>query len=160
MVIFTRTINNLSPMKKEKKAPKKGVKSMVSSAAEACKNEFYLESSMITSNVMEFRLRSLITRVEHANPGAGFNLEQCLKRMKFLHLAGKDPLLNQHLEVRLIDDMRTWKNQRNAILKDLAEIHVSKRRIETLANDGIRLSKEFTAVCKGFKKSWKSRKPA
>jgi hypothetical protein len=143
-------------MKKGKKAPGKNVKSLIPRAEAAFKNEFYLESSILISSFLEARLRTLITRVEHANPGIGFNLEQCLKRVKYLHLSGKDQLLCKSIEIRLIDDMRLWKNQRNAILKDLAEIHVSGKRVENLAQDGIRLLKEFTIAYKGFKREWKN----
>jgi hypothetical protein len=143
-------------MKKEKKTPKKNAKSLIPRAGAAFKNEFYLESSLIISTILEGRLRTLITRVEHANPGIGFNLEQCLKRVKYLHLSAKDQNLCKNIDVRLIDDLRTWKNHRNAILKDLAEIHVSKRRIENLANEGIDLLKQFTVAYKGYKKDWKN----
>lgn len=143
-------------MKKEKKSPKKTIKSLLPRAGAAFKNEFFLESSLIISSILETRLRTLITRVEHANPGTGFNLEQCLKRVKYLHLAGNDQILCKNIEIRLIDNLRLWKNQRNAILKDLAEIHVSRRRIENLAMDGIKLLKEFTLAYKGFKKDWKN----
>lgn len=142
-------------MKKEKKNPKKNVKSLISKADEAYENEFFLEASILTSSIIEARLRTLITRVEKANPGTGFNLEQCLKRIKYLHLSGRDPVLCKHIEVRLIDDLRTWKNQRNAILKDLAEIHISRKRIENLAHTGVLLQKEFTLAYKEFKKDWK-----
>ncbi len=111
---------------------------------------------MIISSILEARLRTLITRVEQSNPGSGFNLEQCLKRVKFLHLSGRDPKLCNHLEIQLIDDLRRWKNQRNAILKDLAEIHVSSRRMEHQANEGVDLLKKFTASYRKYKKEWKT----
>jgi len=146
-------------MPKKPKTPKKANKLLLTRAGEAVKNEFFLESSMIISTLLETRLRILITRVEKSNPGAGFNLEQCLKRLKYLHLSGKDPILVKNIEIRLIDDLRGWKNQRNAILKDLADIHVSPRRVEKLAEDGIVLLKALTAACKLFKKEHKKPPP-
>jgi hypothetical protein len=143
-------------MKKEQKRPRKTVKALIPKAGIAYKNEFYLEAIMIISAILEARLRTLITRVEKSNPGIGFNLEHCLKRVKFLHLSGRDPKLCKNLEIQMIDDLRRWKNQRNAILKDLAEIHVSHRRMEHQANEGVDLLKKFTASYRKYKKDWKA----
>ena len=62
----------------------KKAKSIIPRAKLAFKNEFYLETSWLISLAVEARLRSMIIRHERMNPGAGFTLEQCLKRTKFL----------------------------------------------------------------------------
>jgi len=61
--------------------------------------------------------------------------------------------LDVRLDVRLIDDIRNWKNQRNEILKDIPDIHVSQARLERLALEGIRLLKEWKKAVKEFKSS-------
>ncbi|MCK9218708.1 MAG: hypothetical protein PHF97_11945 [Bacteroidales bacterium] len=142
-------------MKKEKQPPQKTVKALLPRADKAFKNKFYLESALTVSMILEIRIRTLIKRIEKSNPGIGFNLEQCLKRLKYLHLSGKDQNLMKTFEIQLIDDLRNWKNQRNAVLNDLTEIHVSPKRLEKLAQDGMGLLKEFTKANKQFKKGLK-----
>jgi hypothetical protein len=141
-------------MNKKKKAVKnrkKPGKKLVEKAGLAIKNEFYLEASWILSSIIEKKMKDLLAKLENHKPGIGFSLEQCIKRVKYLHLTSKYPLLTTHFTVKFIDDLRTWKNQRNNIMKDLLEVHVSKARMERLAMDGIRLLKELNAANKKFK---------
>jgi hypothetical protein len=141
-------------MKKKKKVikkRKKDGKKLVEKAGLAIKNEFYLEASWILSSIIEKKMKDLLVRLENHKPGIGFSLEQCIKRVKYLHLTSKYPHLASHFTVMFIDELRNWKNQRNIIMKDMLEVHVSKDRKERLAMDGIRLLKEFNAANKKFK---------
>ena len=141
-------------MKKRKKAEKKQKavsKKLVEKAGLAIKNEFYLEASWILSSIMEKKLKNLLDKLENQKPGAGFSLEQSIKRVKFLHLTSKHPLLILHYKISFIDELRNWKNQRNTVMKDMLAVHVSKARMERLALDGIRLLKELNAANKKFK---------
>jgi hypothetical protein len=141
-------------MKKRKKAEKKQKavrKKLVEKAGLAIKNEFYLEASWILSSIMEKKLKNLLDKLENQKPGAGFSLEQSIKRIKFLHLTSKHPLLTLHYKISFIDELRNWKNQRNTVMKDMLAVHVSKARMERLALDGIRLLKELNADSKKFK---------
>ena len=141
-------------MKKKKKAvnkKKKEGKKLVEKAGLAIKNEFYLEASWILSAIIEKKVKNLLDKLENHKPGTGFTLEQSIKRVKYLHLNSKHPLLNAHFTVKFIDELRNWKNQRNTIMKDMLDVHVSKARMERLAMDGIRLLKELNASNKKFK---------
>jgi hypothetical protein len=141
-------------MKKKKKVVKKRKKDgkkLVEKAGLAIKNEFYLEASWILSAIIEKKIKDLLGKLENHKPGNGFSLEQCIKRVKYLHLTSKFPLLSAHFTVKFIDDLRNWKNQRNNIMKDMLDVHVSKARMERLAMDGIRLLKELNAAHKKFK---------
>lgn len=140
--------------KKEVKKRKKDGKKLVEKAGLAIKNEFYLEASWILSSIMEKKLKNLLDKLENQKPGAGFSLEQCIKRVKFLHLTSKHPLLTLHYKISFIDELRNWKNQRNTIMKDMLEVHVSKARLERMALDGIRLLKEWNASNKKFKSGY------
>jgi hypothetical protein len=141
-------------MKKKKKTPKKGKKAgtkMVEKAGLAVKNEFYLEASWILSAIMEKKIKDVIDKLENQKHGNGFSFDQSIRRLKFLLLTSKYPLLTGNFTVQFIDNLRTWKNQRNAIMKDLPEVHVNKTRLERLALDGIRLLKELNSGYKKFK---------
>lgn len=120
----------------------------------AMKNEFYLETAWLVSLTMESRLRSLIARNDQMHPGAGFTLEQCLKRMKFLLLKFNDPLLTKHITTKLIDDLRSWKNQRNLLFKAVESAHVSKKRLQNLAEEGIELMDRLNCAYKKYKAEW------
>jgi hypothetical protein len=141
-------------MKKKKKVVKKRKKNgkkLVEKAGLAIKNEFYLEASWILSAIIEKKMKGLLVKLENHKPGNGFSLEQCIKRVKYLHITSKSPILTTNFTIKFIDDLRNWKNQRNNIMKDILEVHVSKARMERLAMDGIRLLKELNSAYKKFK---------
>ncbi len=117
----------------------------------AIKSRFYLEASMIFSSILEKKLKKLLGKVETRSPGAGFTLAQSIHRVKYLHTGTKHPEFTAHFNVKLIDEIRNWKNQRNEILKDLPDIHVSQTRLERLATEGNRLVKEWNKAGKNFK---------
>lgn len=143
-------------MKRKKKKPgRKVVRQLVPRAALALKNEFYLEASLILSSLFESRLKNLITRVEKVNPGFGFGLDKCIRRVKYLIVRNPGSLIAKYFEIQLIDLLRAWKNHRNEILKDMVTIHVSRNRMKKLAHEGILLLQELNAANKQFKKEWK-----
>jgi hypothetical protein len=142
--------------KKNGKDLRKSVKNLVPLTGIAMKKGFYLEVVMMVSTIMESRFRSVITRIEKENPGLGFNLEKCIRKIKYLRIHQADPLLVRNFDLALIDSLRTWKNHRNGLLKDLTEIHVSKKRIENLAREGIFLLGDLNMSYKKFKAEWKA----
>jgi hypothetical protein len=64
-------------------------------------------------------------------------------------------LLGKNLEIRLIDDLRIWKNKRNSIYQDMTVIHVSPARIRRMVEEGIVLHQELNNAFKNFKKACK-----
>jgi hypothetical protein len=144
-------------MKKKKKSdPKKDNKRLTIRAGMAMKNEFFMEAAWIISVLMEMRFKKMLIQMEGKNPGAGFTLEQYLKRMKYIltKTAVMDP--NEPVQVDLIDRLRTWKNQRNTIMKDMLIAHVSGSRKEHLAKEGISLLKQLNSAYKKSKTTWKA----
>ncbi len=137
-----------------KNKEQKSVKKMVPMANLALKSEFYYEAVIIVSTIMEARLKSIITRIDKSNPGTAFTLEPCIKRVKYLVANAKDPLLPEHFDIAYLDELRAWKNHRNAIFKILPENHVSKYRMEKLAKDGFNLLSRLIVSYKKFKKDW------
>ena len=139
-------------MKRKKNKPGKNVsgKKLTEKAGLAIKHEFYLEASWILSAMFERKLKKLLIQVEKQNPGRGFTLEQLIKRVKYLHVLSRYKALTAHFNVQMLDEIRTWKNQRNEILKDIPDLHVSPARLERLALEGVKLYKEFNSACKSF----------
>ncbi|MCX6304685.1 MAG: hypothetical protein NT040_06940 [Bacteroidetes bacterium] len=138
--------------RKKNKAEKKGNgKKLIEKAGMAIKQEFFLEASWILSAMFEKKLKKLLGQVENQVPASGFTLEQSIKRLKFLHVSSRYPALTAHLSLRMIDGIRTWKNQRNEILKDIPKVHVSEARLERLAADGVNLYKELNKAAKAYK---------
>ena len=140
-------------MKRKKKnaAKNSSSKQLIERAGLAMKHGFYFEASLILSSVFERKLKKLMGKVENQAPRQGFTLEQSIKRVKYLHLSQKYPGLTANFSLGLIDNIRTWKNQRNEILKDIPDVHVSPARIERLANDAVKLSGELSKAVKTFK---------
>ena len=141
--------------KKKKKTTQKVVRQLVPRAGLALKNEFYFEAAIILSNLFESRLKNLITRVEKVNPGFGFGLDRCIRRVKYLIVRNPGSLIAKYFDVQLVDSLRVWKNHRNGILKDMLIVHVSGNRMKKLAQDGVVLFQELNAANKQFKKEWK-----
>jgi len=137
--------------KKTKTAKKRGGTKLIEKAGLAIKHEFYLEASWILSTLFERKLHKILEKLQPPSQTRGMTFEQSIKRVKYWHLSSKYPDLAKHFKVELIDDVRIWKNQRNDILKDMPDIHVSQARMEKLATEGVKFYKELNKAVKSFK---------
>ncbi len=146
--------------KKKENKPKKVKKQLTQKAGIAMKNQFFLEASWLLSEILEKKLKSLLEITENTRPGAGFTLEQCIKRLKHLHVTNKNQVLRNYVELKLIEKTMTWKNQRNTMVKDMLYVHVSKPRKENLALEGVKLLKEWNRALKNYKLHQFSSAPA
>jgi len=142
--------------KKNAKGSLKVVKKLVPLAGLAMKNGFCLEASLILSSIMESRLRSVIRRVEKEMPKPGLNLEKCIRKLKYLRSHNPGPLLERNFDPSILESLRNWKNRRNAILNTLTKSHVSGKRVEKLADEGVFLLQDLSRSCKKFKSEWKN----
>ena len=142
-------------MKTQKKHSenKQGGKKLTERAGLALKHGFYLEAIWILSALFERRLKKIIGRIENQQPPEGSLLDQSIKRIKYLHVSPKHPDISAFIDLSLIDRVRTWKNQRNEILKDMPRVHVSESRLERAAREGIELYTELSAAGKALKNS-------
>jgi len=136
----------------KKKGKKKGTgKKLIEKAGLAIKQEFYLEASWILTSVLERKLGKMLEQLQPPSQRQGLTFAQSIKRVKYLHVSSKHPDLTAHIDVGLIDEIRNWKNQRNKILKDIPEIHVSQARLERLANEGVKLYQLLNKAVKSLK---------
>lgn len=137
--------------KKNKAVKKRTGKKATEMAGLAMKHEFYLEASWILSSLFESKLGKILDKIQPQSQRQGLTFAQLIKRIKYLHLSAKHPAFTEHFRPGLIDEIRNWKNQRNDVLKDMPDVHVSQARLERLANDGARLYKELNKTAKSFK---------
>lgn len=133
------------------KKPGKTVRELTVAAGNAMKNGFYTEAIWILSAIMEIRLKKIIMITEDRNPGAAFDLEKQLKRIKWLQAREKYSLLKDQFPADLLQSLRTWKNNRNILMKDMLEMHVSFDRKERMAKEGISLFKELNKIYKHYR---------
>jgi hypothetical protein len=140
-------------MKHKKHAAEKkhGSKRLVEKAGLAIKNEFYLEASWILTSIFERKLGKILEKLQPPDPRQNVTLTQLIHRVRSLNISAKHPDFSAHIKVGLIDDIRNWKNQRNEVLKDMPDIHVSQARLERLAIEGVRLFKELNKATKSLK---------
>lgn len=131
--------------------PGKTVKELTIAAGNAMKNGFYTEAIWLLSEIMEARLKKLILISEGKKPGAASGLEQHLKRIKLLQSREPYSILKEQFHASLITNLREWKNNRNIMMKDMLEMHVSWERKERMAKQGISLLKELDKVYKHYK---------
>ncbi len=139
-----------SGTKKTKKRIKDGTVS-VSDAGLAYKNGFYLETAWILSQLFERKAKSVLKRIESDQTTNSYSFDQCIKRIKYHHQAGRIPQVETFIDAGLIDGMRNWKNSRNSMLRDMITIHVSPGRMERLASEGIALYKTWNKSMKTVK---------
>jgi hypothetical protein len=141
--------------KKKQKSRQKISKKLVPKLGIAFKNEYYLETTWILSSVIEMKLKSILGKIDtHYSPPAP-KLDVTLKRIKFLLVKLSNPILNKYFEMRLIEELRNWKNYRNEVFRDMVHMHVSKLRMKKMAEEGIVLLQELNAVAKKIKSEWK-----
>jgi hypothetical protein len=126
-------------------------KEMTIAAGKAMKEGFYTETIWILSGIMELKLKKMIILTEGKTPGAAFGLEQCLKRIRNLQSKEKYAILKDEFPLPLIVSLRNWKNNRNIMMKDMLEMHVSGERKERLAKEGIGLLKALNKLSKRYK---------
>ena len=140
-----------SGAKKTKKG-KKAEGGSVSDAGLAFKHGFYLETTWILSQLFERKAKSVLRRVNGDQATTSYSFEQSVKRIKYIHQSGQLPQLATLLDAGSIDGIRNWKNNRNAMLKDMISTHVSTGRMERLASEGITLYKTWSKSLKSVKK--------
>ena len=133
------------------KKPGKTVREMTIAAGNAMKNGFYTEAIWILSGIMENRLKKVIILTEGRNPGAASGMEQHLKRIKLLQTRERYSILKSQFPPVLINALRTWKNNRNIMMKDMLDMHVSWERKERQAKQGVALLKQLDKVYKHYK---------
>jgi len=133
------------------KKPVETVKEMTVLAGTAMKYGFYMETIWILSEIMEERLKKIIIITEGSSLPSSSGLEQYLKRVKLLRSREKYIHLNTHFSSDLITSLRTWKNNRNTLMKDMLVMHVSRKRKDRLAKQGIDFLKELNKVYKHYK---------
>jgi len=131
------------------------MRKLIPKAGLALKNGFYLEASWILSAIIESKLRRILTLITNENHGLDVGLHKCLQQIRFFHLKGLHPLLVKHFEIRLLDELRVWKNKRNSVYKDMTITHVRPFRIKRMVEQGIVLHQELNNASKNFKKDWK-----
>lgn len=133
------------------KKPVKTVKEMTILAGKAMKNGFYLEAIWILSEIMEEKLKKIVSIAEVSSLSSSSNFELYLKKIKLLISGEKHPTLKSHFPIELVSSLRSWKNNRNILMKDMVSTHVSWERKERLAKQGIDFLKELNRVYKHFK---------
>ncbi|MEI7661841.1 MAG: hypothetical protein WCK34_06580 [Bacteroidota bacterium] len=146
-------------MKPGKQKSKKGKKENVISvgnAGLASKHGFYLETAWILSLLFEKKAKNVLKIIEADPKTAGYSFEQSINRIKHHHQSGHVRQLTEFLAPALIDEMRTWKNSRNSMLRDMTTIHVSRQRMERLASEGISLYKRWNKSLKIVKNGMKN----
>ncbi|MDP1622786.1 MAG: hypothetical protein Q8M08_10665 [Bacteroidales bacterium] len=139
-------------MKRKKNTSKKGIsKKLVEKAGMAIKHEFYLEASWILTSIFERKLNKILEKMLPQAQKQGLTFTQLINRVRNLNISGKHPDFSAYMKIGLLDDIRTWKNQRNDVLKDIPDTHVSQARLERLATEGIRLLKELNKATRSIK---------
>jgi len=134
--------------------PKKELRKLARRAKEAFENGYFLETSWLLATILETRVKKVLAKVEPQRAVLYNTFEQDIKRLKFLRLSSGNIMLEQSFTVEVIDELRTWKNQRNEMMKDMLVRHITEDRLERLANDGMKVLDHITEAGKNLKKEF------
>ena len=137
--------------KKKRKLVRKTSKKLITKAGFALKNEYYLEATWILSSIIENKLFAILRSVDDQPGISKLKMLRSLNRIKNLLSKSNHLFLLKHIELRLIDELRTWKNYRNDVFRDMVHTQVSKRRMKKMAEEGIVLLHELNALAKKIK---------
>jgi hypothetical protein len=137
--------------KKQKSLKKSGGKKLAEQAGLAIKHEFYLEASWLLSALFERRFIKIFHYLDWEPAGTALSFSQMVNKMKGFQTGGKYPDLTGCFREGLIEDIRSWKNQRNDILKDMPRVRVTQARLERLATEGALLYKDLNEGYKTLK---------
>ena len=142
-------------MKQRKQTAEKktSAKKLVEKAEMAIKHEFYLEAIWIVSAAFERKLVKILDLLQPSPQRPVFTFTRLLQLVKKLNINTMYPGLSTNFNEEILDEIREWKNQRNEMLKDLSDIHVSQARLRRLATQGFNLFREFSVAVKSLKQS-------
>lgn len=107
----------------------------------ALNSKFYYEAIFIEYAIMEDRTDSILrhAKINIENP----SLNNKVKALKF-NCAFKDEYIKKHLTFELLDNVKEWKNKRNALIHDLVIIPYSNEDIKNIALEGKEIVKKLS----------------
>ena len=138
---------------------------LVSRTDEALEEGYYMEAIALTYALMEERTYRLLNRLG-IRYGSRDKIAQCISYLRdsivqknisvVVGKMGTDALcdwLNQEfLSSGLLDDIDAWRKRRNDAIHDLAKGSIQYADMETIAEDGRKYFREYTAVIMRLKK--------
>ncbi len=101
---------------------------------------FYLEAMFIEYAVIEDRTESILRHAGVFNSEKHNTLARKLNRIADL-ARGKKALLRKYITVETVDEIRTWKGERNRLIHALLDQDLSTDELEQIAKEGQRLAK-------------------
>ena len=110
---------------------------------------FYLEAMFIEYAVIEDRTESILQHAGVFNPEKHNTLARKLNRIADL-ARGKKALLRKYITV---DEIRTWKGERNRLIHALLDQDLSTDELEQIAKKGQRLAKLLCSKATSYRRA-------
>ena len=108
----------------------------------ALANEFYLEAIFIEYAIIEDRTTSILRHAGVYNPEKHNKLVPKIRRIReIIKVKNRKELLKKYITDELLDDINSWKDERNALIHDLLNQQVSKDQLKTCAERGSEICK-------------------
>ena len=117
---------------------------MYEDLGKAMKNGFYYEAIFIEYAVFEDRLTSLIkyAGLPTVKKGRNLSLVQKLNTIRS-HKRFSEKFIQDRLKPELLNSVEDWKDKRNNLIHDLANMPYGISEIKEIAEEGNKLLREF-----------------
>lgn len=133
-------------------------RSMYINLGKALKAGFYYQAIFIEYAIFEDRLASLLRYAgvpTVRKDGREDKISRKIAKVRD-HNAFNTKSIRSRLPVALMDELKLWTEQRNALVHDLANMPYDNEQVKAVALDGERILKDFkagaSAVIRNFKK--------
>ena len=108
----------------------------------AMKNEFYYEAIFIEYAIIEDRTDSILrhANIRINNPTLNNKINTIKHSRSF-----KDEYIKKHLNLELLDSVKSWKHKRNDLIHDLVNLSYSNEDIKEIAIEGQNIVKKLSS---------------
>ncbi len=124
----------------------------------ALQNEFYLEAVFIEYAIMEDRTESILRYEGNEIQSNRFvSIDKKIKEIKKL-LVDEECLAGRYFTDEFMDQLLSWKNQRNGLIHALIKRNTTTQELIDLAEEGRILTKDLCRLSTNYKRAVERKK--
>lgn len=121
----------------------------------AMDNKFYLEAVFIEYAIMEDRTESILRYENSTINSKGFvSINQKISKIEKL-IENKKGLPGKYFTVEFMEQIREWKNRRNALIHALIKKNTTTQELIDLAEEGRQITKDLCRLSTNYKRAVK-----
>lgn len=134
-----------------KKSRRQGSKKLLEKAGKAMKQDFFLETIFILSELFTNKLAKVSEITETGASHGPLPLDKRISHLIRLSEGGFPEGIPHGIPLELLTEIRSWKNMRNELYRDLPVRKVTSERMKRQALEGIRLYNELNTAFRALR---------